>query len=50
MDLGICSFEPSYFAVRELIGWLVIYMFSCLHIVTHMFLADIQNALDYVEF
>jgi hypothetical protein len=50
VDLGICSFQPPYFAVRELIGWLVIYMFSCLHIVTHMFLADIQNALDYAEF
>ena len=50
MDLGICSFEPSYFAVRELIGWLVIYMFSCSHIVTYMYLAAIQNALDYVEF
>ena len=50
MDLGICSFEPSCFAVRELVGYLVIFMFSCSYTIIYMYLADIQIALDFVEF
>jgi hypothetical protein len=50
VDLGICSFEPSCFAVRELVGYLVIFMFSCSYTIIYMYLADIQIALDCVEF